>query len=257
MRIRELTPEDFPDAENLAREAFFAADQFHLKKESAAAWLTSIPECLKNGTAFGAFERDLSGFIVCQNDEITLLAVRPEAQGKGLATKLLQALANDAEKKGKTRLRVRTLRSLVPLYRSFGFVSEGDEEEEDGILYVQMEYLLGRSWLGKQVHVTIELPFGSYHPLYPDEEVTANKGYVDERMAEGEYLPAYVAGVKEPLDSFTGSVTGLIYHRNVDGYALIVAKDPHVLHDDTIRSIAFEEQYYDTQLIWADEEETK
>ena len=257
MRIRQLTFEDFPDAENLAREAFFAADQFHLKKESAAAYLTSIPDHLKKGTAIGAFERDLSGFAVREGNEMTLLAVRPEVQGKGIATKLLLAAAADAEKHNETRLRVRTLRSLVPLYRSFGFVTEGEEEEEDGVLYVQMEYLLGRRWLNQTVHVTVELPYGSYHPLYPDEEVTANKGSVEESIGEGDCLSAYVVGVEEPLDSFTGTVIGIIYRRNADGYALIVAKDNHLSKEDVIRSIAFEEQYYDTQILWADEEETK
>ena len=257
MRIRQLNPEDFPDAENLAREAFFAADQFHLKKESAASYLTSIPKSLKEGKSFGAFERDLSGFVTCHDNEITLLSVRPESQGHGIATSLLKALAQEEEQQGKTRLTVHTLRSLVPVYRSFGFASEGEEEEEDSVLYVQMEYLLGRDWLNQQVHVTVELPYGSYHPLYPDEEVTANKGYVDEKMEEGEVLPAYVVGINEPLDSFTGTVIGVVYRRGTDGYSLIVAKDTAVSKEDVIRSIAFEEQYFDTQILWADEEETK
>ena len=254
MRIRQLNPGDFPDAENLAREVFFAADQFHLKKEGAAAYLTSISKALKEGASFGAFERDLSGFVTCFNHQILLLAVRPEAQGHGVATKLLQTLSSEAEKEGGTRLSVHTLRSLVPVYRSFGFASEGEEEEEDGILYVHMEYLLGRHWLNQQVHVTVELPYGSYHPLYPDEEVTANKGYVDESAGDGNFLPAYVAGVQEPLDTFTGIVIGIVYRRNADGYELIVAKDYSLSKEDVIRSIAFEEQYYDTQILWAKEE---
>lgn len=78
------------------------------------------------------------------------------------------------------------------------------------------------SLLGQLVEVTIDRPLGSCHPahgfIYP-----VNYGYVPGTLAaDGEPIDAYILGVFEPLDTFTGTCIAVIRRLDDDDDKLVV-----------------------------------
>ena len=68
------------------------------------------------------------------------IATLPEARHKGYAKKLIQKLLDLAKKSSCKEIYLHSQLYIVPLYESFGFVCEGDEFAEEGILHIKMFY---------------------------------------------------------------------------------------------------------------------
>lgn len=249
MEIRILNDSEIQDAENLFREIELTA-----KGEDK---IPPFPKSLRACCFLGAYTRDLIGFLAYRPDSfaIAYIGVRREETGKKVATALLRELMKTAERAGAWHLTVCAKRSILPLFRSTGFEAEGEMFEKDGILFVPMEYMLGRHWLGQHVHVTVEFPLGSYHPLYPDATVTCNKGIVDESLKNETIIEAYVVDSDEAMERAEGTVIGIVYHRDETPARLLVAKDVHFSHAAVIERIAFEEQYTEMRILWAADEQ--
>lgn len=108
-----------------------------------------------------------------------------------------------------------------------------------------------KTYLGKEVAVTIDRPMGSKHPKY-GHVYELNYGFVPETMApDGEELDAYVIGPTEPLESFTGTCVAVIHRTNDDDDKLIVVDSQHLgITDDEIRAATnFQEKFF-TSEIW-------
>lgn len=106
-------------------------------------------------------------------------------------------------------------------------------------------------WLGKTVTVTVDRPLGSSHPNYPDSIYTLNYGYIAGVIApDGEELDAYVYGVYEPVDSFTGVVIAVIERLNDVENKLVVAPFGTVTTEHDIYEVAgFQEKYFNIRII--------
>ena len=77
-------------------------------------------------------------------------------------------------------------------------------------------------FLGKLVTVVIDRPLGSKHPawgfIYP-----VNYGYVPNTLSpDGEPLDAYVLGVSEPMEEFTGRCIAVIHRLDGDDKLVLV-----------------------------------
>ena len=69
-----------------------------------------------------------------------------------------------------------------------------------------IEYAEISSVIGRTVTVTVDRPLGSYHPEHKDMYYPINYGYVEGIMApDGEEQDAYILGVDEAIEKFTGS----------------------------------------------------
>lgn len=65
--------------------------------------------------------------------------------------------------------------------------------------------------LGTTVTVTVDRPLGSRHPEHPDIIYLVNYGYIGGTIApDGEEQDAYILGIDEPVEKFTGMVVGVI-----------------------------------------------
>lgn len=65
--------------------------------------------------------------------------------------------------------------------------------------------------LGTIVTVTVDRPLGSHHPEHPDMIYPVNYGYIEGIIApDGEEQDAYILGIDEPVEKFTGMVVGVI-----------------------------------------------
>ncbi len=66
-------------------------------------------------------------------------------------------------------------------------------------------------YLGKTVCVVMDRPFGSPHPKY-GFEYPVNYGYIPNMISgDGEELDAYVLGVNQPIQNFTGICIAIIH----------------------------------------------
>ncbi len=105
-------------------------------------------------------------------------------------------------------------------------------------------------FLNKTLKVTIDRPLGSKHPkhgfIYP-----INYGYVPNTISgDGEELDAYVLGVYEPLDTFTGKCIAIIHRINDNDDKLIIAPENKIFTNDEINVLTdFQEQYFESIIL--------
>ena len=153
-----------------------------------------------------------------------------------------------------SRITVNAAKPAVPVYEALGFEAYGEETTKDGITSLPMEYLINQEMLGRTVTVTVDRPYGSLHPHYPDTEYPCNYGYVEEVLAgDGEFQDAYIIGVYEPVEQFTGVVTAIIYRRNDSESKWVVTKDGTCSKQEVIDAVGELEQYFDTRIIWLED----
>lgn len=107
---------------------------------------------------------------------------------------------------------------------------------------------MNKEYIGKNVTVKMDRPFGSKHPkrgfIYP-----INYGYIPNTISgDNEELDAYVLGVFEPIEEYTGKVIAIIHRTNDDDDKLIVSNKDYT--DDQIRALTeFQEQYFESIII--------
>lgn len=102
-----------------------------------------------------------------------------------------------------------------------------------------------RDYLGRAVSVIMDRPMGSKHPkhgfMYP-----VNYGYIPDTISgDGEELDAYVLGVQEPQEKFTGECIAIIHRTDDDDDKLIVVPKGMKLSDAEIeKEVQFQEQWF-------------
>lgn len=257
MKIRFLKDSERADAVNLAKEVFFSSGNLGYDLAAAKTFLEFLDGHTGHLSMIGAYEGDIRGMLAYdpQTMHLSLLFVRKEDQGKGIAADLFAFMAKEAVKAHMVRITVHSAPSAVPLYETIGFEREGDPVSEGGLSVVPMEYLLGKEALGKEVTVTVDRAYGSFHPLYPDLRYPVNYGYVEEILsADGEYQDAYIWGVDEPVDTYRGTVIAIIYRRNDTENKWVVTDRKDWTKDAVIQAVAFQEQYFETRFVWLNEE---
>ena len=107
-----------------------------------------------------------------------------------------------------------------------------------------------RDYLGKNIKIKIDRPFGTKHPkhgfIYP-----LNYGYVPDTISgDGEELDAYLLGVFEPVEEFQGNCIAIIHRTNDNDDKLIIVPDGKDYSDDAIDALTeFQEQYFEHIII--------
>ena len=103
------------------------------------------------------------------------------------------------------------------------------------------------------VTVKIDRPMGSKHPkygfIYP-----LNYGYIPNVISgDGEDLDAYVLGIYDSLETFTGKCIAIIHRSNDNDDKLIVVPEDKSFTDLEIRALTdFQEQYFESIIIRPD-----
>ena len=105
--------------------------------------------------------------------------------------------------------------------------------------------------MGQEVNVQIDRPLGTVHPRYPDLIYPVNYGFIPHTLApDGEAIDAYILGVKETLELFTGRCIAMLHRLDDDDDKLVVVPDNITLSDEEIlRATQFQEQYFDVKLL--------
>lgn len=126
----------------------------------------------------------------------------------------------------------------------------GDESNSSAPRSGDDEVPSNRRFLGQVVHVRVDRRLGSTHPehgfTYP-----VNYGSVPgESAPDGDELDAYILGVFEPVEEFTGRCIAIVHRTNDDDDKLVVVPEGRKFSAAQIRALTeFQEQWFDSE-IW-------
>ncbi len=100
---------------------------------------------------------------------------------------------------------------------------------------------------GREVTVVVDRPLGSFHPQHPDLYYPVNYGYIPGLFApDGEEQDAYILGVTEPVERFTGRVIAIIRRKNDIEDKWVVAPAGVSFSEAQIRAAThFQEQFFE------------
>lgn len=107
-----------------------------------------------------------------------------------------------------------------------------------------------KEYLNKTVTIKIDRPMGSRHPkhgfFYP-----VNYGFVPNTTSgDGEELDAYLLGVFEPVETYTGKVIAIIRRQDDNDDKLIVVPADKSYTPDQIRALTeFQERFFKSEII--------
>ena len=97
------------------------------------------------------------------------------------------------------------------------------------------------------VTVKIDRPLGSNHPKHKDLYYPINYGYVEGVIAgDGEEQDAYILGINEPLETFTGNIIAVIHRINDNENKWVVAKEnTNFTVQEIEKQVQFQEKYFE------------
>jgi inorganic pyrophosphatase len=105
-------------------------------------------------------------------------------------------------------------------------------------------------FLGKIITIKIDRPLGSRHPsegfIYP-----VNYGFLEGIPApDGEDLDAYILGVFEPMDEFTGKCIAIIKRTSDQDDKLVIVPIDRDFSDSQIMAlIEFQERFFESVIV--------
>ena len=104
--------------------------------------------------------------------------------------------------------------------------------------------------LGTTVTVTVDRPLGTYHPKHKDLYYPINYGYIEGIIAsDGEEQDAYILGVDEPVEQFTGKVIAIIHRFNDVEEKWVVAPEEKTFSKEEVwEQVKFQEQYFESEI---------
>lgn len=114
----------------------------------------------------------------------------------------------------------------------------------------QLEMDPPTQFLGQKITIKIDRPMGSRHPkwgfIHP-----INYGYVPGVPApDGEDLDAYLLGVFEPVNEFTGVCIAVVHRFDDPDDKLVIVPEGRNYTDDQIMALTeFIEHFYDSEII--------
>jgi len=112
------------------------------------------------------------------------------------------------------------------------------------------ESVYATAFIGQTVDVRIDRPLGSRHPdrgfIYP-----VNYGFVPDVPApDGEDLDAYILGIFEPLEDFSGQCIAIIHRLDDNDDKLVVTPAERNYTDEQIIALTeFQERFFKSVVI--------
>ncbi len=105
-------------------------------------------------------------------------------------------------------------------------------------------------FLNKNVSVKIDRAQGTKHPKH-DIYYPVNYGYLPDELApDGEEVDAYVLGVFEPLEEFSGQCIAVIHRLDDDDDKLVVVPGGVKYSDEQIIALTeFQERFFKSEVI--------
>jgi inorganic pyrophosphatase len=107
-----------------------------------------------------------------------------------------------------------------------------------------------KQFLGKTINVKVDRPLGSKHPKWKFI-YSVNYGFIpNTKSVDGEELDAYVLGVFEHVESFTGKCIAIIHRTNDNDDKLVIVPNDKEYSDEQIRALTeFQESFFKSIII--------
>lgn len=104
--------------------------------------------------------------------------------------------------------------------------------------------------IGQTVTVTVDRPLGGFHPQHRDMYYPVNYGYIKGIIAtDGEEQDAYILGVNEPVDEFTGKIIAVIHrYDDVEEKWVIASEDMSFTKEEIWDWVCFQEKYFKSEV---------
>ena len=103
---------------------------------------------------------------------------------------------------------------------------------------------------GEELSVLVDRPLGSAHPEHPDLIYPVNYGFVPGLFApDGEEQDAYVLGVEEPVERFTGRLIAVI--RRLDDREdkwVLAPEGRRFSREEIAEAVSFQERFFHTEI---------
>ena len=105
--------------------------------------------------------------------------------------------------------------------------------------------------IGKMVKVIVDRPLGSYHLQHKDIYYPINYGYIPGILApDGEEQDAYILGIQEPVQEFTGKVIAIIHRLDdVEDKWVVAPEGISFTKEEIMSQVTFQEQYFQTEIL--------
>lgn len=105
--------------------------------------------------------------------------------------------------------------------------------------------------IGDIVTVTVDRPLGSYHPNHKDIYYPVNYGYVKGVIApDGEEQDAYILGVNQAIEEFTGKIIAIIHRINdIEDKWVVCPVYCTFTKEEIFEQVNFQEQYFQIEII--------
>ena len=113
-----------------------------------------------------------------------------------------------------------------------------------------MQKVEALNYLNQEIHIIIDRPLGSKHPKH-NFIYLLNYGYIPATISgDGEELDAYLLGVFEPVNNYTGKVIAVIKRINDNDDKLIVVPKDISYNNEQIRALTeFQERFFKSEII--------
>jgi len=252
MELHILSESERKTAEDLIHEVFFASAEG--SDGAGSSFLDLLRSRGESDLWLGIFDPELIGAAVLDAEEsrILYLCIQADHRRRGYGRSLLNHLLELPEAWETGRILIHSVPSAEAFWTAMGFEKTGPQKSYGGLQMTPMEILLDRRYLGQEVTVCVDHPYGSLHEAIADEQYACNCGYIEELAdRSGIFRDAYVCGPQEPLEEFRGKVIGLVFRSDGGACRWIVAADTSAPHEEVISAIGFQEQYFDTRIVWA------
>ena len=105
--------------------------------------------------------------------------------------------------------------------------------------------------IGDIVTVIVDRPLGSHHPKHNDIYYPINYGYIEGIIApDGEEQDAYILGVNEAVEKFTGKIIAII-HRfdDVEDKWVVCPENMSFSKEEIVEKTKFQERCFQSVII--------
>ena len=104
--------------------------------------------------------------------------------------------------------------------------------------------------IGSIVTVIVDRKLGSKHPHYPNLIYPVNYGYIKGLIGgDGEDQDAYIIGVEEAVDYYTGKVIAIIKrHNDIETKLVVCPIDKRYTREEIFNLVNFQEKYFDIEI---------
>lgn len=109
----------------------------------------------------------------------------------------------------------------------------------------------GQGIIGEVVTVTVDRPLGSFHPAHKDIRYPVNYGYIEGVIApDGEEQDAYILGVDEAVESFTGRVTAIVHrYDDVEDKWVVCPECMSFTKEEIMKQVEFQERFFHSEIV--------